>query len=263
MKLLHNILKIMFLVMLLMPGKVCAQSFDFDIGSVEASIGDHKRVRSILLTRSAVEQANQLLHQNSSKTTVEYKDLNIELDKYTRCFDIIDLIYNSGKTVFNAKNTYDDVKDKLIALGTLNQTYIDKCLAKGNINPADSIIIKTYARMVSSVEGDAEDLIRSLYDLALYVSNISACKTTNLMLILDRINDSMNKIRRAIDRGYYILWKYITIRTTFWKQALYQGQTRKEICDKAIERWTNARYELFNGAVKNLEQRREERENGY
>lgn len=259
----HQILKIFLLALILLPGKACAQ-FDFDVGSVEASIGDHRRLRSILFTRSAVEQANLLLHQNSSKTTVGYKDLNVELDKYTRCFDIIDLIYNSGKTVFNAKNAYDDVKEKLRALGNLNQAYIDKCLLKGNINPSDSIIIKTYNAMVSSVKGDAENLIRSLYDISLYVSDISACKTTNLMLILDRINDSMNNIRMTIDRVYYTLWKYITIRTTYWKQVLYQGgQTRKQICDKAIERWTNARYELFKGAVKTLEQRREERENGY
>lgn len=244
-----DILKILLFVLLLIPGRASAQ-FDFDISSVEASIGDHKRMRSILLARSSIEQANMLLHDTCSKATVDYKNLNVELDKYSRCFDVIDLIYNSGKTIFNVKNTYDDVKEKLKALSKLNQTYIEKCLSKGNISPGDSIIIKTYVAMFSSITGDAEDLLNSFKDLGVYVTNVIPCKTANLMLILDRINGSLNHIRSTIERTYFILWRYITVRTTIWKKVIFQGHTRREICDSALRRWTNARYELFRGAMK-------------
>ena len=32
-----------------------------------------------------------------------YKELNVDLDKYTRAFDIIDVMYQSLRTVLNVK----------------------------------------------------------------------------------------------------------------------------------------------------------------
>ena len=59
----------------------------------EAYINDHKKQRSLLLARSVLEESNQLLHKTSEATHRQYRDINIELDKYTRAFDIIDLVY--------------------------------------------------------------------------------------------------------------------------------------------------------------------------
>ena len=99
--------KIFLMLLMLVPTMVRAQ-YSFDFLSVEALIDDHKRIRSVLMARSGVEQANELLHQYSSEANVDYDSLNVKLDKYTKCFDIIDVIYNGGVTVLNVKNTYDD-----------------------------------------------------------------------------------------------------------------------------------------------------------
>ena len=97
--------KIFLMLLMLVPTMVRAQ-YSFDFLSVEALIDDHKRIRSVLMARSGVEQANELLHQYSSEANVDYDSLNVKLDKYTKCFDIIDVIYNGGVTVLNVKNTY-------------------------------------------------------------------------------------------------------------------------------------------------------------
>lgn len=64
-------------------------SGDLTCPVVEAYINDHKQQRSLLLARSTLELSNQLLHEYSSEATVDYKNLNVDLDKYTRAFDVI------------------------------------------------------------------------------------------------------------------------------------------------------------------------------
>ena len=77
MKRILKIFHIAFLMLLLIPSASYAQfnsnniehwrmytnnGWSFDPFSVEALIDDHKRVRSVLLARSGLEQANELLH---------------------------------------------------------------------------------------------------------------------------------------------------------------------------------------------------------
>lgn len=72
--------------------------WSFDVPSIEAYINDHKKQRSLLLAKSTLEYSNKLLHEYSSKETVKYKELNVDLDKYTRAFDVIDVLYQSLRT---------------------------------------------------------------------------------------------------------------------------------------------------------------------
>ena len=96
-------LLITIVLLALLPDVVKAQ-WTFDVVSVEAYINDHKKQRSLLLARSTLEYSNQLLHEYSRKEVGEYKELNIDLDRYTRAFDVIDVMYQSLRTVLNAKN---------------------------------------------------------------------------------------------------------------------------------------------------------------
>ena len=68
--------------------------WSFDMGTVEAYINDHKQQRSLLLARSTLEHGNKLLHEYSREKTMSYKELNVDLDKYTRAFDVIDVMYS-------------------------------------------------------------------------------------------------------------------------------------------------------------------------
>ena len=99
----HTII-IALLLITLFPNTALAQ-WGFDAVSVEAYINDHKKQRSLLLARSTLEYSNQLLHEYSSEEVGKYKELNVDLDKYTRAFDIIDVMYQSLSTVLNVKST--------------------------------------------------------------------------------------------------------------------------------------------------------------
>ena len=107
----HTII-IALLLITLFPKTALAQ-WGFDAVSVEAYINDHKKQRSLLLARSTLEYSNQLLHEYSSEEVGKYKELNVDLDKYTRAFDIIDVMYQSLRTVLNVKSTYQTVSDRI------------------------------------------------------------------------------------------------------------------------------------------------------
>ena len=71
------------LLIILLPEAAKAQ-WTFDIVSVEAYINDHKKQRSLLLARSTLEYSNKLLHEYSRDEVGKYKEVNIDLDRYTR-----------------------------------------------------------------------------------------------------------------------------------------------------------------------------------
>ena len=98
---------VLLLFLVITPGNMMAQ-FNFDVESVEALIRDHKRIRSVLMVRDGIEHANQVLHQYSKKAVENHYEVNVNLDEFTRLFDVLDLIANSTTTVMNAANTYTD-----------------------------------------------------------------------------------------------------------------------------------------------------------
>ena len=99
-----NIAFLILCLLTLLPVSAKAQ-YGFDVTSVEAYINDHKEQRSVLLVRSTLEASNKLLHDYSSDANIDYKDINKELDKYTRAFDVIDILYQSLRTSLNVYNT--------------------------------------------------------------------------------------------------------------------------------------------------------------
>ena len=224
-------------LLLLAPVVVHAQLLNFDYLSVEALIDDHKTVRSVLAARSGVEQANELLHQYSSEAGVDYDSLNIRLDRYTKCFDVIDVIYNGGVMVMNVRKTHDDVKEKISQLSCLIEDFMNQCTLRGDIVSSDTIIVGACRRCVTQVAVDGEELVKSLIELAQYATGLRHITTEGLLLVIGSINDCLDNIRGCIDHAYYVIWKYVTIRTHYFKRALYHARTLGEMCGSAIERW--------------------------
>lgn len=118
----------------------------FDVASVEAYINDHKQQRSLLLVRSTLEASNKLLHDYSSDANIGFKDINKELDKYTRAFDVIDVLYQSLRTSLNVYNTYENVSDRVTDYKKMLTDFHDKCLARGNIVSTDTMIVTINVR---------------------------------------------------------------------------------------------------------------------
>ena len=164
-------------VLLALLPRVAQAQWTFDIVSVEAYINDHKKQRSLLLARSTLEYSNQLLHEYSRKEVGGYKELNVDLDRYTRAFDVIDVMYQSLRTALNVKSTYTAVSDRIGDYKRLLEDFNEKVVKRGRIDPADALIIKINERAIRDIAHDGEQLYRSVSDLVLYVTGAAACST--------------------------------------------------------------------------------------
>ena len=219
----------------LRPEQAVAQNYDYS--SVEAYINDHKKQRSLLMARAALEYGNQLLHETSMEKAKDYKELNFDLDKYTRAFDIIDVIYQSCRAAVNVYNTYDCVSDRIQDYGNVLTEFYDKCLSRGDISPADKRIIDIGRKAISDIGDECTYLYHSVYDLVAYTTGIAACSTSDLITILENINDSLDRIKAMVNSCYYQTWKYVQLRIGFWKEKIYVTKTRAEMIHDAFEKW--------------------------
>lgn len=212
----------------------------FDFVSVEAYINDHKKQRSLLLARSTLELSNQLLHEYSSDATVEYKTLNVDLDKYTRAFDLVDVLYQSLRTSLNVYSTYNTVSDRITDYKNLLEDYREKVLERNKIAVSDTIIISVNLRCIQKIADEGQHLYRSVSDLVLYATGAAACSTSDLLLILESINTSLDNIERHLNRSYFETWRYIQLRMGYWKEAVYRTKTKRQLIDNAFGRWREA-----------------------
>jgi len=231
-----RLMAVLFAMFLSMPIKLLAQ-VPRDIPTIEADINDHKKQRSLLLARAVLEESNQLLHQASEVTHREYRDINLELDKYTRAFDIIDLVYSTVSTGFNVYRTYDDVSDKLGKYKDLLSDYNDKIIKRKRIESADTLLLAVNARAVKNLSAECRNLYSSVVVLAAYASGQVCCTPASMMLMVENVNKSLDRIKEIVNAAYFQTWKFIKARTSYWKGELYRSKTIREMAGEALGRW--------------------------
>lgn len=229
-------------IMSLLPSLVFAQR---DPAALEAYINDHKQVRSLLLARSTLETANTLLHDYSKDAGMDYREINVKLDKYTRAFDIIDILYQSTRTAMNVYGTATTVTERIGEYKRMLSDYYEKCLKRGNVEPSDTLIISINYHMIGNVSAECENLYRSVTDLVAYATGAAACTTSDLMLVLASINLSLDNIERHLNNAYFDTWRYIQVRIGYWKAKVYNRLTRQEIIDGAFGRWRSSSYKAI------------------
>lgn len=237
--------KLRHIVAFLMLMAVCpgyAQTWEFDVASIEAYIHDHKSQRSLLLARSALEMGNELLHDYSSSTASDYSELNIDLDKYTRAFDVIDILYQSTRTALNVRDTYGSISENVGKYKTMLTDFHNKCLKRGNIETADTIIVTINLHCLKKIASEAENLYGSMADLVLYASGAAACSTADLLAVIECVNRSLDNIRLFVNTAYFETWRYIQVRMGYWKSSVYRSVSLKQIVDGAFGRWRGAGY---------------------
>lgn len=227
---------ILLVIILLFPIKASAQ-WGFDVPVVEAYIDDHKQQRSLLLARSTLELSNQLLHEYSSEATVDYKKLNIDLDKYTRAFDVIDVLYQSLRTSLNVHSTYNIVSDRIHDYKNLLDDYSNKVLKRDKLSLSDTLLIGINLRCIQKISDEANQLYHSLGDLVLYATGAAACSTSDLLLVLESINTGLDNIEKHLNRSYFETWRYIQLRMGYWKESVYRNKSKSEIIEGAFGRW--------------------------
>lgn len=223
--------------MLCFVSNTAKAQWSFDVPTIEAYISDHKNQRSLLLARATLEHSNALLHEYSKTANVNYKEINIELDKYTRAFDVIDLLYQTLRTSLNTYDTYNTIHDRVIDYKNLLEDYYEKCLSRGNIVSTDTLIISINYHMLENIADECENIYKSFSDLVLYATGAAACTTSNLMLVITSINQSLDNIQKQLNTSYISTWKYIQVRIGYWKAQVYRAKTINEIIQGAYGRW--------------------------
>lgn len=236
---------LLLLLLLLSPIAANAQ-YTFDAPSVEAYIEDHKTQRSLLLARSTLEASNALLHEYSADATHSYKQLNIDLDKYTRAFDIIDVIYQSLRTCMNVYGTYGTVTDRISDYKTILQDYKEKIIDRHKTEVSDTLILTINAHLLQHLAQEAQQLYRSVTELALYVTGTAACSTSDLITLLESINTNLDTIETHLNKAYFDTWRYIQLRIGYWKSSVYNTQTKQQIAQGAFQRWTRSTHAPLN-----------------
>ena len=215
----------------------------FDVPSVEAYIHDHKNQRSLLIARTTLEMSNKVLQEYSTKATVNYKELNVDLDKYTRAFDVIDVIYKSTRAAFNVRDTYNTVSERVKDYKKILNDFHEKCLKRGNIEMSDTLIISVNMNCIKKIGDEAQNLYKSMSDLVLYATGAAACSTSDLMMVMNAINASLDSIRLHLNQTYFDTWRYIQVRIGYWKASVYRNRSMREIIDDAFGRWREAGYQ--------------------
>lgn len=242
----RNIRHIILLMMVTAFSLEMSAQWNFDIVSVEAYINDHKQQRSLLLARSTLELSNQLLHEYSSEAAVDFKELNVDLDKYTRAFDVIDILYQSLRTSLNVYSTYNSVSDRVGDYKDLLNDYYTKVVERNRMELHDTLIIGISLRCVERIAEDGKQLYRSMSDLALYATGAAACSTSDLLLVLESINQGLDNIERHLNKAYFEIWRYIQLRMGYWKESIYLAKDKSQIANEAFRRWRDSGLNPYN-----------------
>ena len=204
----------LFCMVVVFPRQAMAQVVPRDIPTIEAYINDHKKQRSLLLARATLEESNALLHKASKVTHREYRD--------------------------NVYRTYDNVSDKIGKYKTLLEEFNEKIIQRGRIESADTLLLFVNGRAVVNLAEECQNLYSSVCVLAAYASGKVCCTTASLMLMIDNINKSLDRIKDIVNSAYYQTWKFIKARTSFWKSELYRSKTIRQLADEAFDRWMDA-----------------------
>ena len=221
---------------LLLPCTMRAQ-WSFDVPSIEAYIADHKDQRSLLLARAALEQANTLLHGYSRDANVTYKEINVELDKYTRAFDVIDIMYQTLRTSLNTYDTYETFKERIEDYRVMLTAFWDKCVSRGDIVSTDMLIITVNRSLLEKLADEGQHIYRSFSDLVLYVTGAAACSASDLLLVIESVNRCLDNIQKHLNKAYFDTWRYIQVRIGYWKAEVYRAKSIPEIIEGAYGRW--------------------------
>ena len=225
------------LAFLLLPAFSSLAQWSFDVPSIEAYIADHKDQKSLLLARAALEQANTLLHGYARDANVTYKEINAELDRYTRAFDVIDILYQTLRTSLNTYDTYETFRQRIEDYKVMLTAFWDKCLSRGDIVSTDQLIITVNRALLERLADEGQHIYRSFGDLVLYTTGAAACSATDLLLVIGSINQCLDNIQRHLNKAYFDTWRYIQVRIGYWKAEIYQAKTLPEIIEGAYGRW--------------------------
>ena len=97
-------------------------------------------------------------------------------------------------------------------------------------------------KALAKIADEGDNLYRSVSDLLLYATGAAACSTSDLLLIITSINNSLDNINKHLNKAYFETWRYIQVRIGYWKKQVYRAKSKEEIISDAFGRWRGAGY---------------------
>ena len=147
------------------------------------------------------------------------------------------MVYSTVITSFNVYRTYDNVSEKIGKYRGMLEEYNDKILRRGRIESADTLLLAVNRRAIVNLAGECQNLYSAVCVLAAYASGKVCCTTASLMLMIDNINKSLDRIKDIVNSAYYQTWKFIKARTSYWKSEVYRSKTVRQMATEALDRW--------------------------
>lgn len=214
--------------------------FAFDQTTIETIVSGHEDARSYLSTRAEIEVINDYLHEVLRDSTNSYQDFHNKLDKYNHCFDLIDALLSGASLVFHISNVYSDVSSDLKGIAECLTAFGEFVVTEVDIRDSDRMIIDIGDDLLKGLQHEVGELKTCFYDLALYVTGVSSCSTSQLVVILNQIHDGLTHIRDLIRNAYHMLYNHVVLRMAYRSSPLDLPYIRKGkvVCaNDAFSRW--------------------------
>ena len=111
---------------------------------------------------------------------------------------------------------------------------------RGNIIEYRYAIITINTKALAKIANEGDNLYRSVSDLLLYATGAAACSTSDLLLVITSINNSLDNINKHLNKAYFETWRYIQVRIGYWKKQVYSAKSKEKIISDAFGRWRGA-----------------------
>lgn len=118
-------------------------------------------------------------------------------------------MYQSLRTVLNVKSTYQTVSDRISDYKNLLEDFNDKVIKRKHIELADTMLISINKKAIDNIYNEGSQLYHSVNDLVLYATGAAACSTSDLLMVLDNINNSLDLIEKHLNQAYFQTWRYV------------------------------------------------------
>lgn len=221
---------------------------ELDVASLATYKDDANRVSSLLTTRASIEVANAGLHEIAKAANLNYKDINIELDKYSRYFDILDALLATVNTYIDGRSTYNTIQSRITDYQKILNDYESKCLARGDIQSTDAQIIQINRLAIQKITAEVGAIVSDIRNLSVFaLSSAYAITAADYAWLINRIDSSLIRIRDLVNQAYVDTWQYIVVRINLWKKEIYLARDKKQMASDALGRWLEAMNKVNEG----------------
>lgn len=233
----YRILFFVAFLLMSMPSRVLAQA---DPASIEAMIANHKAVGYAMDIKMATEIGLEVYHEETMKKVKDYKTINDILDKYRKCFNILNVILQSSATAFKTVVTLNRSKENIEGMVKLLDHYQKNFLTKLNVETSDTVIITICNDCIKDLKQAIPGLYKSYAAIGTYFTGATECTTANLMTTFKGIDTSLEELDAALSGAYSRLWYYMMIRSFYYKREIFASYSVKQILDAAFGSWMHA-----------------------